>query len=201
MKRTSLWAAALLLAAVPVVAQAQTGAEFGLKGGVSFGNISNKGVLPGNLDNRTGFAAGVSVATTGLIGIGGEALFAQRGIKSDVAGDGTKVDYVDIPVYLRVMAPTPGIKPFAYAGPQVSFELRCKANDADCPDVSPGGAERKKTDFAAVIGGGAQFGGENGRFSLEGRYIYGLTDLKLGTVTDANSYKTRSFLILAGFVF
>ncbi len=28
--------------------------------------------------------------------------------------------------------------------------------------------------------------------------MYGLTDLKLGTVTDAESYQTRSFLILVG---
>ena len=35
--------------------------EFGIKGGASFGNISNKGVLPGDLKTRTGFAAGVSV--------------------------------------------------------------------------------------------------------------------------------------------
>jgi hypothetical protein len=36
---------------------------------------------------------------------------------------------------------------------------------------------------------------------LEGRYIYGLTDLKLGTITSSTSYKTRSFLLLAGLTF
>jgi len=31
--------------------------------------------------------------------------------------------------------------------------------------------------------------------------VYGLTDLKLGTITSSESYKTRSFMILAGFHF
>jgi hypothetical protein len=37
------------------------------------------------------------------------------------------------------------------------------------------------------------------RFTFEGRYVYGLTDLKLNTVTSSSSYKTRSFLLLVGF--
>jgi len=36
---------------------------------------------------------------------------------------------------------------------------------------------------------------------LEGRYVYGLTDLKLSTVTSSESYKTRSVLILVGWAF
>ena len=54
--RWSLTLCALVLAA-PSALLAQ--GEAGLKGGVSFGNISNKGLLPGNLSNRTGFAGGI----------------------------------------------------------------------------------------------------------------------------------------------
>jgi len=48
-------------------------------------------------------------------------------------------------------------------------------------------------------GAGASLGGRG--LSLEGRYMYGLTDLKLSTVTSATSYHSRSFLILAGIPF
>jgi hypothetical protein len=51
-----------------------------------------------------------------------------------------------------------------------------------------------------VIGGGVRLGAASA-FTLEGRYIYGLTDLKLSTVTSSESYKTRSFAILAGWAF
>jgi hypothetical protein len=182
-----------LAAAVPASAQV----EFGLKGGASFGNISNKGLLPGNLKTRTGWAAGASLGyRAGLIGVGGEALFAKRGLKSDGTGD-LKLDYVDIPVYLKIQAPTPGISPFGYIGPQVSFEVTCKVDNVDCAD-----GDRSKTDYAGVIGAGVKFGNESGvGFTAEARYIYGLKDLKLGTVTSSESFKTRSFLILGGIVF
>jgi outer membrane protein with beta-barrel domain len=171
-------------------------AEFGLKGGVSFGNISNKGVLPGDLGTRTGFAAGASVGLGGgLVGVGAEALFAQRGLSGD-AGD-TKLDYIDIPVYLKVQAPTPGISPFGYIGPQVSFEVTCKVSDVDCGDTG-----RAKTDYAGVVGAGVKFGGgQTFGFSAEARYVYGLKDLKFATVTSDESFKTRSFLILGGIIF
>ena len=194
MKAGCLFLLGLVLVSTPSHLAAQ--AEFGLKGGVSFGNISNKGVLPGDLGTRTGFAAGASVGLGGgLIGAGAEALFAQRGLSGD-AGD-TKLDYIDIPVYLKVQAPTPGISPFGYIGPQVSFEVTCKVSDVDCGDSG-----RAKTDYAGVVGAGVKCGGgQTFGFSAEARYVYGLKDLKFATVTSDESFKTRSFLILGGIIF
>lgn len=171
--------------------------EFGLKAGGSFGNISNKGALPGDLKTRTGFAAGVSLgARARVIGIGAEALFAQRGLDAD-DGDGPKINYFDIPVYVKVQVPTPGLSPFAYAGPQVSFEISCKVGDTDCDD-----GDRSKTDYAGIIGAGLKIGNEQKfGFTVEARYIYGLKDLKVATVTDEDSFKTRSFMILVGMLF
>lgn len=176
-------------------AAAQAGIEVAIKGGVSFGDVSNKGLLPGSLETRTGGAAGAGIVTKGLVGIGVEGLIAQRGVKSATATAERKLDYVDVPAYLRVALPTTGFKPFAYAGPQVSFELRCRAGNADCADDG-----RSKTTYAGVIGAGVRVGGITG-FLIEARYVYGLNDLKLSTVTSEASYKTRSFLILAGLTF
>jgi hypothetical protein len=186
--------ASLVLLAAPASLTAQV--EFGLKGGASFGNISNKGVLPGDLGTRTGFAAGASLGfRTGMVGVGVEALYAQRGLSSD-AGD-QKLDYLDIPVYLKLQAPTPGLSPFGYLGPQVSFEVTCKNVDVDCVDT-----DRSTTDYAGVVGAGVKFGsGSSVGFTVEARYVYGLKDLKLSTVTDEDSFKTRSFLILGGVTF
>ena len=196
MKARSMFWVVLGLVVVGTPPHLAAQAEFGLKGGVSFGNISNKGVLPGDLGTRTGFAAGASVGLGGgLIGVGAEALFAQRGLSGDV-GD-TKLDYIDIPVYLKVQAPTPGISPFGYIGPQVSFEVTCKVSDVDCGDTG-----RAKTDYAGVVGAGVKFGGgEKVGLSAEARYVYGLKDLKFETVTSDESFKTRSFLILGGIIF
>src|SRR5687767_1139174 len=83
--------------------------QIGIKGGGSFGRISNKGLLPGELETRTGGAGGIYLTTgTGLVGFGIEALYAQRGATSNVsfAQAQTRLDYIDVPAYLRIMAPT-----------------------------------------------------------------------------------------------
>lgn len=194
MKRSITLLAAALLCGVPAPAPGQGGMV--LKGGISYGDVSNRGVLPGNLDGRTGFALGLSFGGSGgVLGLGFEGLYAQRGVTSANMPDSSrKLDYVDLPVYLRAMIPAPGLAPYAYAGPQVSFELRCRAGGRACPDT-----DRPKATYAAVIGGGVRF--RAGGFSIEGRYVYGLTDLKLSTVTSSASYQTRSFLLLGGISF
>jgi Outer membrane protein beta-barrel domain len=190
MKRSIAYMAIIGLVLTPVMAHAQLG--FAIKGGGSFGNVSNRGVLPGNLGTRTGFAVGVALGSSGgVLGFGLEGLYAQRGVQSATAGDSRSLDYIDVPLYLRLMVPTPGLAPYAYAGPQVSFELHCSNGSSACSS-----AGRSKISTAAVLGGGVRLGE---RFTFEGRYVYGLTDLKLNTVTSSSSYKTRSFLLLVGF--
>jgi hypothetical protein len=193
--RTLILSAGLVLVAQGTLA-AQ--AEFGIKAGASFGNIKNKGVLPGSLKTRTGVAGGVSLGfRAAVIGVGLEALYAQRGAQSDqsIADATTKLDYIDLPGYVKVSIPVPGIRPFVYAGPQVSFEVKCRTagGSAPCPDNG-----RKQTDYAGVIGGGVRLGGESLGLSVEGRYVYGLADLKLSTVTTSESYKNRTFMLLVG---
>ncbi|NOT06666.1 MAG: PorT family protein [Gemmatimonadales bacterium] len=202
MKRTNHCVTLLALMAIPTIASAQgKPAGFGLKVGAVFANVSNSGVLPNDMGSRTGFSAGLALGIPGgVVGFGAEALYVQHGLKSSASANSLKIDYVSIPVYLRLGIPTPGVQPYAYAGPQVSFELRCKIGSSDCPDNTFGGGERKKTTYAGVIGAGLRLGGKAG-LTIEGRYVYGLTDLKYGTVTSSDSYKNRDLMILAGVSF
>jgi len=192
MSKRSLSFAVLLLLAAPALAAAQ--GSVGIKAGASFGNISNKGVLPGDLETRTGWAAGLYLGSGSMLGIGVEGLYAQRGLTSDqaLATAETRLDYLDLPVYFQVSLPTPGFQPFGYAGPQVSYEVRCRTGaGGECADHDVSG--RKRWTFAGVIGAGVRLGG---MFGIEGRYVYGLSDLKVETVTSSSSYKHRSFMLL-----
>jgi hypothetical protein len=182
-----------LFVAVPLAAQGPTYGGLVLKGGLSYGDVSNSGVFPGGARTRSGAALGLGVLSGGPLGFGIEALYAQRGIIGD-PGSSRELDYIDVPIYLRVAMQNPAIEPFAYLGPQVSFELKCDANGGSCP------SGREKISYAGAIGAGARlpsFGG----LSIEGRYVYGLTDLELGTVSDPESYKTRGFMLLFGIAF
>jgi hypothetical protein len=182
--------AVLALVSAPA-AMAQGG--IGIKGGLAYSDVSNSGVLPGDLHSRTGYAIGLGVESSAPVGFGLEALYAQRGVSGGTLGESRELNYVDVPLYLRVGAPTPGISPFAYAGPQVSFEIQCRSGGGDCPDTG-----RPKTTYAGVIGAGVRLAGG---LSVEGRYVYGLTDLKLSTVSTSESYKNRSFMVLLGLGF
>jgi len=187
----TLLAFALLLIPAGLAAQG-----LGIKAGASFGDISNKGVLPGSLKHRTGLAGGIYFASPGEFGIGVEGLYDQRGLKADGAStEETRLDYLDVPVYLKVALPISGLRPFGYAGPQISYEVRCRTAGGDAC-AAYGTTDRKKWDYAAVIGAGVRFGSGNLGFGIEGRYVYGLQDLKVSTVTSTESYKTRTFLIL-----
>ena len=182
---------ALALAAMPVAVGAQ---GLAIKGGVSFGDVSNSGVLPGDVEMRTGFAIGVAAFSPGPVGFGIEALYAQRGVTGDETIDSRELEYIDIPLYLRVALPNPAVTPYAYLGPQISYELGCDAGDDSCPE-----SDRPQWPTAGVIGAGVAIGDQ--RFSIEGRYIYGISDLNVGTVTDEDSYEDRSFMILGAVAF
>src|SRR5439155_19792655 len=133
---------------VTTVAPAQGGGGVALKGGFSYGNVSNRGVLPGNLRERTGFALGLSFGTgRNMLGFVVDALYAQRGVTNSGTTDERTLDYVDVPIFLRALLPTPGIAPYAYAGPQISFELRCRAGGSACRNT-----DRPYTVYARLIG-------------------------------------------------
>src|SRR5438093_12899301 len=96
MKRMLACTTALTLGAAAALS-AQSG--IALKGGLSYGNVSNRGILPGNLDSRTGFALGLSFgAGRNVLGSGCEGLYAQRGVVSSSSPPAErKLAYTDGP--------------------------------------------------------------------------------------------------------
>ena len=185
--------AAMAIAAPLQSQMASMGGGIGIKGGWSYGDVSNSGVFPGGAKSRSGVAIGLAMLSGGPLGFGIEALYAQRGIIG-TSGNSRELDYIDVPVYVRVGMTAPEIQPFAYLGPQVSLELKCGSDGGSCP------SGRDKWSYAGVIGAGLRFQRVAG-LSVEARYVYGLSDLKLGTVTDSENYQTRSFMLLLGIGF
>lgn len=176
---------AVTLCATPIAASAQSGVM--LKGGFSYGDVSNRNLVGANLGARKGFAVGASVGMPGLLGLRVEGLYAQRGV------EGHSLDYVDVPVTIQASLPLVVASPYVYAGPQASFEVHCHDTGTACADTA-----RPRTTYAAVIGAGVKVTlPALPAFSLEARYVYGFTDLKLSPITTS-TYATRSFLVLAG---
>ena len=163
MKRSLIVIAFASLCSLPVAANAQ---GLGILGGLSWGNVPPNGVSPGDLKANSGFAVGLAAESGGVVGFGINGLYAQRGFTSSVTGSSSKLNYIDVPVYLRLSIPNDMITPFAFVGPQASFELGCEGGN--CPSGRP------KVTYAGVIGAGVRLGHI---VSVQGRYVYGLTNL------------------------
>lgn len=180
----------LVLAALMPIHSVTAQTTFGIKGGLSFATLSNK---QPDWETRTGFAAGIALDTrAGPIGIQPELLYIQKGVTGDgtPSSDAPKLDYIEVPVLLKLTLPIPAIQPFVYAGPSIGFRLSCKVGEIDCDsDVI------KSTDFGAALGGGIRFGGARG-LTLEGRYLWGLKDINKPSAGVES--KTRTFLVIAG---
>lgn len=185
------------LAFVPLLLSglaAPAAAQIGFKAGLTFSTLSESNAAP-DFKNQTGFAAGVSLGIPlggSLLRLQPEALYVEKGAKSDPGNVETKIAYLDIPVLLRVNIPTPGVTPFAVAGPMVSLRLSCEIGMQDCDQ------DVESTDYGVALGGGVRFGGTLG-LTLEGRYTAGLRNIN--KVSDGIDAKTRTFMILAGISF
>ena len=173
-------ATACLIALLPGTAAAQVG--FGVKGGMTFGDIPKIGDVSEELGTSTGVRIGYAAGGFLNFGFGGgfsiqpEVLYTQKGVKVEAEGGGTstttriKTDFIDIPVLARYTVGK-GVRAYFMAGP--SFDFRAKAvistlfggNEED-EDVSD---EVESFELAFVFGGGVELG----PFLMEARWSEG----------------------------
>jgi hypothetical protein len=200
----------LLMAATAHSGEAQAKKfEFGLEAGLNFATWTGDDVGSG-ASRRTGFFGGgvVTLNLSPSFALQSGVIYSQEGTGVDAGGGisgSFKVDYIRLPLYLRAgtkLQGTTPITPYLYAGPAVSFKVRCKIEassggqsaEADCDDPSVG-AEVKSTDFAVHFGAGVGIG----RFSIGGRYQLGLTSID-DSGADAD-VKNSVLAVSAGFTF
>lgn len=193
----------------PLAAQELT---IGVKGG---GNVSDLSIHEGTgslaTDTRTGFAGGLfaQIGIGDIFAIRPEGLLSQRGARRAAEGMlfDASLDYVEVPVLFLARIPTGGaFRPYALAGPVVSFETGCELEIEglngpvrdDCATFDPEDPLLTKgTEVGVAFGGGIEFARDRLVFLLDGRYNLGLTDIN--DVEDApESFKNRTWSFAAG---
>jgi hypothetical protein len=202
MRSAGIVLALLLVCGNPAFAQQQ--AASGVKGGINFANVNFEGEdADVNFDSRTGFVGGlfVVVPSNNQFALQAEALYSQKGAKVEEGGftSTIKLDFLDVPVLARFSTPaTNGSSFHVFAGPSFGFKLSAEAESSfegeeDSDDLDD---EVKSFDLGLVLGAGVEFG----RFLIDGRYTWGMTDLNNDDTEDVKA-KTRTFSIMAGFRF
>jgi hypothetical protein len=149
----------------------------GITGGLNIATVRGDDVE--NWDSRTAafFGGFVEYPFTPVVSIQPELLYTMKGASQTDDGDKAtaKLNYVEIPVLLRVNIPMEGnVRPFLVAGPGIGFKLSSKvevnSHEEDIEDV-------KGTDFGFIFGGGVSFPVGNYMMSVAARYELGLTSI------------------------
>jgi hypothetical protein len=189
--------AAVFLSTVQNEVEAQD--TFGGFAGVNFSDIDVDNLSPETLESRTGFMVGgwVGKRLGGILTLRLEGYWTQKG--ADVVGGAApttlKINYIEVPLILRVEIPLIVIKPAIYAGPAIAFKTSCSvANQTlvvGCDD--PGtNFMVKSTDLSGIIGAGIGLG----PIVLDVQY-----DVSFSDITDDpdQEVKNKTWTIRAAF--
>ena len=203
MRLCSIIVAMTVLAGGAASAQEQP-AAVGVKAGMNFANLNFEGDgATVNLDQRKGFVGGLFVVwpATGRVALQTEALYSQKGaqMEEDGASGKIKLDYVDVPVLARFSSPVSGGTSFhVFAGPSFNFRVSAKAessfeDEEENEDIDD---DVERFDLGLVAGAGLEFG----RFVLDGRYTWGLSNINKDEADDVK-IKNHVFAVMAGIRF
>ncbi len=177
--------AATLVAADDAAAQSF---QFGPGAGVSIANVT--GDDAGETDSRTGFFGGAQViwqAPGSLFGFETGAMYVQKGAKIAEADATIELDYIAVPLMLRVAPPmgSSSFTPVFGLGGEAAFEVGCSVTgeaegvdvDVDCEEFDEAGLQTKSFDFGLAASVGLDF--PVGRMTLApfAKYTYGLTSI------------------------
>ena len=147
--------------------------NLGLEAGANFSNFVGGGVSAENLTgSRLGLVGGgfLELNFSSSFAIRPEILYAQKGGK-DTKDNTYQLDYVEVPVLLKLSLGTPGFNPGLLLGPVFSFNTVAQA-------VSSAGASNpisnvNSSDIGLIIGAEVDID----KFFVTGRYELGFNDI------------------------
>jgi len=199
--------AALLLAPAP----ANAGVRLGLKAGVV---TSQLGSDLTDLKWRSGAGGGASLALglTPSVEIVPEVLWLRKGstftdndvviggVDFGTVRTGIDLDYVTVPVLLRLRTAAPGPVNFMLvAGPTFAFKVNEKLGVSGLVDYSLDSDQVETFDFGAAVGAGLLGRTAGLNWTLEGRYEQGMTDVS--KLPFGGELKNGSVQVFAGLEF
>jgi hypothetical protein len=183
---------------------------FGVLGGANFSTIVFTPDLEFDVDGGTSPIGG---AFLGLdlgesLSVETRVMFVRSSGDIDASADRLRatgeaqVDYLSVPLLVRVRLPGHAVAPFLVAGPELGFktgaQLRATVNGLteDDPEFDENIASRH---YSLNIGGGLEIPAGKITVILEGLYSHGLNDIDEGR--DVEEAKIRGFRLTAGLRF
>jgi len=191
-----------VLFAVAVLPQSGA-ASIGIKGGFALSNLrfSNAGDV-GTLSNLQAMTGGFSLGMNlGLFCIQPEILYVRMGAKQvyDAVSTETHLDYVQVPLFLKVNIIPGPVSPMIYGGGYGSYLLSAKGvGGGVSEDIKD---QVKSTDYGLVFGGGVDFKLAVVKLTAEIRYNLGLANIAKNPDPADLTVKNKSLMFLVGVTF
>ena len=189
--------ALLLGLALPMSSQAQSPVDLGVRGGVTQATFYGDDVASNAF--RPGFTGGVflNYQVNDAFSVQPEVLYSRRGAKNhfsettspDLEDIRVRQDVIEIPVLLKLSAPTAPVTPRLYVGPALGFVTNSELGNGNDADDS-----FTDVDFSGVVGGEIAYALNKGPLSeiaVDGRYNLGFTSL--GDVGNFEDVSTSAF--------
>ena len=216
MKQTMLGISAGLFVMAALTAEpADAQMRFGVRAGANFATVTGdyadgEGPDSDGEGTRTGFMGGVFLETplAEIVGLHLGANYSQKGWEAEgipgaEGGDlMTQLDYIEVPALLVVGIPVSAASLRLYAGPTLSYLIKCEGTSfdvsVDCEDGA-GEDEVTKFDLGGTVGAGLGFGMGGATLLLDGFLGMGFKTL---LKDDADlDLKNETWTVSAGLMF
>ena len=203
MRRILLSIGLILAATLAPLSAGHAQLTFGGFAGVNFSNLDITNLDPDEAtSSRTGGMFGGYIGTHmgRLFTIRLEGYWTRKGADLTESGNTVgsfKINYIEIPLILRVHIPLVVVKPALYAGPAISFRTSCDVEASGGPSVpcaDTPGANLKSTDFSGIIGAGVGVG----PITLDVQYDFSFSNI-LDDPTSSTEVKNKTWTVRAAF--
>jgi len=193
----SLFVGALLLALMGSRAEAQN-FNLGLEAGANFNNFIGSSVSGSSLTgSRLGFVGGgfLSLNFGNSFAIQPEVLYEQKG-GADTSNNTYQLDYIEVPVLLKLSLGTPVVNPGILLGPSFSWNTVAQvANNGNTSAIT----NANGSDVGFILGAEIKFD----KFLITGRYELGFNNVvnAIGGSSTNNNIQNGTITLMAGYSF
>ncbi|MGH7495503.1 MAG: outer membrane beta-barrel protein [bacterium] len=213
----------VLLCAVSFALPAQAQVRLGVIGGLNLANISFDPTLDPNTSRSTAFGAGgvLQFRLAENLALQLEPMYLQKGARqegsfSDTEFDSSlsfkvdvkaKLNYLELPVMLKLAIGTGSTRPYVMAGPTIGFRLSAKyAGSVSGPGFNQEIDEdfkdqTKSMDFGLGFGAGVSFPAGRNTIFVQGRYALGLANINADPEDTETRVKTNGIQVMTGVTF
>lgn len=185
---------ALILFIMAGLTYSQPNISLGLEGGLNLANVS---ISPSQTSNsRTGLIVGgiLDIGISSNIGVTGGLRYVMKGFQ--VTNQGVtytdKLNYIEVPVLLKVKFPLTEVKPYLVGGPTLGIRVSAteeQSNGQQTADVDASSAY-ESIDFGLFFGGGLDFRvAVKTDLFIQAGYGFGLSNIyKQSTTVTVKNY-------------